>query len=77
MFDTGIGPGNRDIILDFQQGKDVIDLAVHIQRTSRPTLLRFLKAVEQEPRARCALCMLPRTGIGPVRGHVSGVQTNG
>jgi hypothetical protein len=34
--DTGVGPGNRDIILDFQQGKDLLDLSAYENFFARP-----------------------------------------
>ena len=32
---TGVGPGDRDVILDFQQGEDVIDLSTALQFSRR------------------------------------------
>jgi Ca2+-binding RTX toxin-like protein len=40
--DTGTGPGNRDVILDFQQGEDRLDLSAYRNIFARP-------GVEDEP----------------------------
>jgi Ca2+-binding RTX toxin-like protein len=38
--DTGVGPGNRDIVLDFQQGKDLLDLSAYENILARPGVPR-------------------------------------
>lgn len=34
--DTGVGPGDRDLILDFRQGEDVLDLSAYRNILARP-----------------------------------------
>jgi Ca2+-binding RTX toxin-like protein len=36
LTDTGIGPGNRDLVLDFRQGEDLLDLSAYRNIFARP-----------------------------------------